>query len=143
MTGLLFTEPVVFWFSMWISFSWALLFLYVSPSPMRGWPPCPDKRQTSFYESVPLTFEATYFFTQQQTGLVLLATVLGAVIGNVCHPLQERLYRKYANKIPPVGLLRRLRGSKSADKASVDWNPEARLYTACFLSIAMSLGMFM
>lgn len=27
LTDLLFTEPVVFWFSMWISFSWALLFM--------------------------------------------------------------------------------------------------------------------
>jgi hypothetical protein len=91
---------------------------------------------------VPLTFEVTYFFTQQQTGLVLLATVVGAVVGNICYPLQECLYHKYANKIPDARLLRRLRGGQSPGKATTEWNPEARLYTACFLSITMSIGMF-
>lgn len=89
----------------------------------------------------------TYSFTQQQTGLVLLATVVGAVFGNTCYPFQERLYHKYANKIPQMRQLRRLRrllGSQASGKATTDqWNPEARLYTACFLSITMSAGMFM
>ncbi|KAK4173617.1 putative multidrug efflux system [Triangularia setosa] len=120
---LLFTEPVVFWFSMWISFSWALLFM--------------------FYISVPLTFEMTYSFTTQQTGIVLLATVTGAGIGNVCYPFQERLYREYANKLPRSSLLRQLRRGGKVPGCSTEWNPEARLYTACFLSIAMSIGMFM
>ncbi|KAK0744962.1 major facilitator superfamily domain-containing protein [Apiosordaria backusii] len=120
---LLFTEPVVFWFSMWISFSWALLFM--------------------FYVSVPLTFQVTYSFTTQQTGLVLLATIVGAIIGNLCYPFQERLYREYANKLPKFSLLRQLRRSTGVPELTTDWNPEARLYTACFLSIAMSVGMFM
>ncbi|KAK0672544.1 putative multidrug efflux system [Cercophora samala] len=120
---LLCTEPVVFWFSMWISFSWALIFM--------------------FYVSVPLTFETTYSFTTQQAGLVMLATVIGAGLGNIYYPHQERLYRKYVNKLPRLGLLRQLRNNREVPSSYTDWNPEARLYTACFLSIAMSIGMVM
>ncbi|KAK4671395.1 hypothetical protein QC764_600630 [Podospora pseudoanserina] len=120
---LLFTEPVVFWFSMWISFSWALLFM--------------------FYVSVPLTFETTYSFTPRQAGLVMLATVGGAGLGNLCYPFQERLYRKYVTEQPRFSLLRQFRKRPDSSGLCSDWNPEARLYTACLLSIAMSIGMFM
>jgi hypothetical protein len=119
---LLFTEPVVFWFSIWISFSWALIFL--------------------FFESIPLIFQTSYGFTPQQSGLVLIAMCLGALSGNLFYPVQERLYRKYAHKVPQIKLLRRHR-TRSGESPNLQDNPEARLYSACILSIFMSIGMFM
>jgi hypothetical protein len=69
---------------------------------------------------------------------------IGAVIGNLINPVQERLYRLYSKRIPAIPRLVRL---SSVEKAGTDansiFNPEARLYTACLLSVFMSIGLFM
>jgi hypothetical protein len=119
---MLFTEPVVFWFSVWISFSWTLIFL--------------------FFESIPLIFQTSYGFSPQESGLVLIAVCLGALSGNLFYPVQERLYRRCAHCVPHIKLLRRHR-ARSAESPNLNDNPEARLYSACILSIFMSVGMFM
>lgn len=97
-----------------------------------------------FFESVPLIFSTSYHFTQQQTGLVLVSMFIGAVIGNFINPVQESLYRRYAKHRPVIPGLRRLHtvGKNSADEVMV-FNPEARLYSACVLSVLMSVGLFM
>lgn len=66
---LLFTEPVVFWFSGWISFSWALIFL--------------------FFESVPPIFRTSYGFSPPQTGLAFISMCVGAILGNIFYRFQE------------------------------------------------------
>ncbi|PMD21220.1 MFS general substrate transporter [Hyaloscypha hepaticicola] len=105
---LLFTERVVFWFSIWISFSWALIFLFF-------------------------------------TGLVFISMCVGAILGNIFYPFEENLYRRYGHQPPNLAILKRAcsgwhmqeTASNTAD------NPEARIYSACILSIFMALGMFM
>lgn len=122
---LLFTEPVVFWFSMWISLSWALIFL--------------------FFESVPLIFRTSYGFSPQQTGLVFISMCVGAILGNIFYPFQENLYRRYGHQLPNLAILKRARSGWHMQETASNTadNPEARLYSACILSIFMAFGMFM
>lgn len=47
---MLFTEPVVFFFSLWVSFSWATLYLQ--------------------FGSVPLVFKTNHYFNVEQAGAV-------------------------------------------------------------------------
>lgn len=51
---MLFTEPVVFFFSIWISFSWAVLYLQ--------------------FGSIPLVFETNHGFNIEQVGAVFTGT---------------------------------------------------------------------
>ncbi|RPB21585.1 putative MFS transporter [Terfezia boudieri ATCC MYA-4762] len=72
---LLFTELVVFWFSMWTAFAWGVLYL--------------------FLESIPLVFRETYAFDLIQIGLVFLALFVGAIMGNILTILMEYLIATY------------------------------------------------
>jgi hypothetical protein len=110
---------------MWISFSWALIFL--------------------FFESVPLIFRTSYGFSPQQTGLVFISMCVGAVLGNIFYPFQENLYRRYGHQLPNLAILKRARSGWDMQETASNTadNPEARLYSACILSIFMALGMFM
>lgn len=72
------TEPVVTFFTLWVSFAWGILFL--------------------FFSSVVQTFEASYGFGVLQTGLVQLAISVGAVIATVINPIQDRLYLQSAKR---------------------------------------------
>jgi hypothetical protein len=51
---MLITEPVVFFFSLWVSFSWAVLYLQ--------------------FGSIPLVFETNHNFNTEQTGAVFTCT---------------------------------------------------------------------
>ncbi|KAK2799576.1 hypothetical protein FQN50_008414 [Emmonsiellopsis sp. PD_5] len=73
---MLLTEPVVIFFTLWISFAWGILFL--------------------FFSSVVQTFSANYGFDTFQTGLIQLAISVGALIGTVVNPLQDWLYIRSA-----------------------------------------------
>jgi multidrug resistance protein len=53
---LLFTEPIVFWMSMWIAFAWAVLYLS--------------------FASIPIVFGDAYGFNSQQTGAVFTSKPL-------------------------------------------------------------------
>jgi MFS family permease len=66
---LLFTEPVVFWFSVWISFAWSVLYLQ--------------------FGSVPLVFSTVYNFTLAQTGYVFTSMCIGAIISTVLSIYQD------------------------------------------------------
>ncbi|KAF2402802.1 putative MFS multidrug transporter [Trichodelitschia bisporula] len=71
---LLFTEPVVFWFSAWISFSWAVLYLNLA--------------------SIPIVFRSVYGFTPAQCGAVFSGIVIGAIISTPLFILQERVAKR-------------------------------------------------
>ena len=75
---MLFTEPVVTFFTLWISFAWGILFL--------------------FFSSVVQTFSASYGFGTFQTGLIQLAITVGALIGTLINPLQDWMYLRTASK---------------------------------------------
>lgn len=77
-TKMLISEPVVIFFTLWISFAWGILFL--------------------FFSSVVQTFSASYNFTLFQTGLVQLAITVGALIGTLINPLQDWLYLRTASR---------------------------------------------
>ncbi|KAK5948170.1 hypothetical protein OHC33_010823 [Knufia fluminis] len=71
---MLLTEPVVTFFTLWVSFAWGTLFL--------------------FFSSVVQTFQTAYGFGILQTGLIQLAISVGAVIATVLNPIQDSLYLK-------------------------------------------------
>lgn len=70
---LLGTEPVVFFFSMWVSFAWAALYLT--------------------FGSIPLVFGRVYGFDAEQAGYVFAAMLVGALAATLVGVLQERLLR--------------------------------------------------
>lgn len=72
---LLFTESVVFFFSLWISFSWAVLYLTFS--------------------AIPLVFTASHGFSIQQNGAVFTAISAAAIISTCISVAQEHIARKY------------------------------------------------
>jgi MFS family permease len=75
-TKMLLTEPVVTFFTLWLSFAWGILFL--------------------FFSSVVQTFGDNYGFDNFQSGLVQLAITVGALIGTLMNPLQDWLYLRTA-----------------------------------------------
>ncbi|KAI6837141.1 MFS general substrate transporter [Hortaea werneckii] len=74
---LLFTEPVVFFFSLWISFSWAILYL--------------------MFSAIPLVFRANYDFNLQEADAIFTAISVGAMISTVISIYQEKLARRFAS----------------------------------------------
>lgn len=63
------TEPVVFFFTLWISYAWGILHL--------------------FFSSVVQTFSENYNWSTLATGCVQLAISVGAVIGTAVNPVQD------------------------------------------------------
>lgn len=77
-TKMLLTEPVVIFFTLWISFAWGILFL--------------------FFSSVVQTFSTNYGFDTFQTGMIQLAITVGALIGTLVNPFQDHLYLGTASR---------------------------------------------
>ncbi|KAL2216745.1 putative MFS multidrug transporter [Thermoascus aurantiacus ATCC 26904] len=71
---LLFTEPVVFFFSLWVSFSWAVLYLQ--------------------FGSIPLVFETNHHFNTEQAGAVFTAMCVGSILATILSIYQEKLARR-------------------------------------------------
>ncbi|KAL0932380.1 uncharacterized protein CTRU02_213333 [Colletotrichum truncatum] len=71
---LLFTESVVFWFSAWVSFAWAILYMQ--------------------FNSIGLAFRSNYNFNSSQVGGVFAAVIVGAVLGAVITIFQDPIFRK-------------------------------------------------
>ncbi|SCZ90779.1 BZ3500_MvSof-1268-A1-R1_Chr1-3g02242 [Microbotryum saponariae] len=72
---LLFTEPIVAAFSLWVSFAWGILYLTL--------------------RAVPLVFANVYGFTIGQVGLVFYGVVVAGLLGFVSNFYQERLYQRH------------------------------------------------
>ncbi|KAL4917733.1 major facilitator superfamily domain-containing protein [Aspergillus aurantiobrunneus] len=79
-TRMLTTEPVVIFFTLWISFAWGILYL--------------------FFSSVVQTFGENYAWDTLATGLVQLAISVGAVVGTLFNPIQDWLYLRSASRNP-------------------------------------------
>ncbi|KAF7958805.1 hypothetical protein EAE96_002337 [Botrytis aclada] len=114
---LLFTESVVFFFSLWVAFAWAVLYLT--------------------FGSVPLVFETSHGFNIQQSGAVFAAMSIGAIISTFISIYQEQWLVGFlewsSNSAKSPGIIRR-----KIDLSS----PEARLYFACFQSALLPIGLF-
>ena len=72
---LLATEPVVFFFSLWVAFSWAILYLTFS--------------------SIPLVFGTNHHFNVQQNGAVFASMCVGALLATILCIYQEKVARHY------------------------------------------------
>lgn len=75
---MLFTEPVVFFFSLWVSFSWAVLYLQ--------------------FGSVPLIFRTNHNFTTEQTGAVFTSMCVGVILISVISIYQDRVAARFGFK---------------------------------------------
>ncbi|KAI0080216.1 MFS general substrate transporter [Panus rudis PR-1116 ss-1] len=82
---LLFTEPVVASFSLWVGFAWGILYVLI--------------------ESVGLVFKTLHNFNQGQIGTVFITFVIGSGLGFVTNMYQESLYQKYVFKRGPEARL--------------------------------------
>ncbi|CUS08262.1 unnamed protein product [Tuber aestivum] len=71
----LITEPVVFWFSCWLTFAWGILYM--------------------FLEAIPLVFIESHGFTIAQVGYVFAAMPVGCLIALYCNALIETGAAKY------------------------------------------------
>lgn len=72
---LLFTEPVVFWFSLWVAFSWAVLYLTLA--------------------AIPLVFQSNHGFSLQQANSVFAAMCTASIFATVLSIYQEKIARRY------------------------------------------------
>ncbi|KAI0473439.1 MFS general substrate transporter [Xylariaceae sp. FL0804] len=134
---LLFTEPVVFFFSLWVAFAWAVLYL--------------------MFESIPIVFSRQYGFNTGQSGLVFLAIIVGSIIATIIGVCQENMlhHPRWRAKAAVEGSL----PNDSSDdggrgvaergawafvrrKFPVE-SPEARLYLTCFSSILLPVGLYL
>jgi multidrug resistance protein len=114
---LLTTEPVVFFFSLWVSFAWAVLYLT--------------------FGSIPLVFGRSQSFSLEQSGAVFAAMCIGASLSTVLSIYQDHLlaiYLKHSSQNPE----KQSKFIKSLDLTS----PEARLYFACVESALLPIGLF-
>jgi multidrug resistance protein len=114
---LLVTEPVVFFFSLWVSFSWAVLYMT--------------------FGSIPLVFGRSHGFNIQQSGAVFAAMSIGSTLSTLLSIYQDHLlasYLAYCKKNPE----KQSRFIKSLDLTC----PESRLYFACIESVLLPIGLF-
>lgn len=72
---MLFTEPVVFFFSVWISFSWAVLYLQ--------------------FGSIPVVFQTNHSFNIEQTGAVFSAMCAGVILATIISIGQDKIASRY------------------------------------------------
>ncbi|KAF8621893.1 hypothetical protein AX15_007445 [Amanita polypyramis BW_CC] len=82
---LLFTEPVVMAFSLWIGFSWGVTF--------------------SFLSVIVLVFQDLYDFNIGDAGTMYVSLVIGTILGLITGFYQETLYRKNVAKRGPEARL--------------------------------------
>ncbi|CAK7206165.1 hypothetical protein SEUCBS139899_008950 [Sporothrix eucalyptigena] len=71
---MLFTEPVVFFFSLWVAFAWAVLYLT--------------------FGSIFLVFEDVYDFNMEQAGYAFSSMLVGATVATVIGLYQDRFLLK-------------------------------------------------
>ncbi|KAI0905114.1 major facilitator superfamily domain-containing protein [Ustulina deusta] len=129
----LFTEPIVFFFSLWVSFAWAVLYLT--------------------FGSIPLVFRRQYDFSTQQSGYIFAAMITGSILATVFGIFQED-FLKHPNwqstptssdsdsdadvvEPSPHGLWAFIRRRFPAA------SPESRLYFTCFTAALLPLGLFL
>jgi multidrug resistance protein len=74
---LLFTEPVVLFFSIWITFAWSVLYL--------------------LFSAIPLIFQTRYDFNVAQSCAIFAAVLIGAIISVIISVYQEPLAHKYVS----------------------------------------------
>lgn len=72
---LLSTESILFWFSLWVSFSWAILYMQFS--------------------SISLVYETVYTFSKAQVGATYTAIIVGSLVGACLCIMQDHLLKRH------------------------------------------------
>ena len=117
---LLFTEPVVFFFSLWVAFAWAVLYLTFS--------------------SIFSVFGRVYDFNVEQSGRVFVAMILGSCAATAIGVFQEYLLRHpgwQPNSTSPSNFWSTMRRRFPIDV------PESRLYFTCVTATLLPIGLFL
>lgn len=76
---LLITEPVVFFFSLWVAFAWAVLYMT--------------------FDAIPLVFQTRHNFSVSQVGAVFAAISIGSILGSILSIYQEKVAKRYWSKL--------------------------------------------
>lgn len=137
---LLVTEPVVFFFSLWVAFAWAVLYLT--------------------FASVPYIYETVYGWNVEQAGYIFGAMMVGAVLATVIGIMQDDLLKN------PQWRAENWASSSSSDESSCEGGqsrstrtsqqrfyailrqhfpveaPESRLYFTCLTATLLPIGLF-
>lgn len=133
---LLVTEPVVFSFSVWVSFAWAVLYLT--------------------FASIPYVFETVYGWNIESAGYIFAAMMIGSIIATTIGILQDELLKhpQWTAKAWPSG------GSLAKSTSNLpEWTlrdrffallrrrfpanaPESRLYFTCITATLLPIGLF-
>ncbi|KAJ9150459.1 Major facilitator superfamily transporter [Pleurostoma richardsiae] len=136
---LLLTEPVVFFFSLWVAFAWAVLYLT--------------------FGSIPYVFTKVYGWDIEHDGYIFAAMIVGSVLATVVGVYQDSLLRNPQwraenwddddesssssddNNPPPSARSARF-WSFLRRRFPVE-APESRLYFTCVTSTLLPVGLFM
>ncbi|RYC54511.1 hypothetical protein CHU98_g11699 [Xylaria longipes] len=129
----LFTEPIVFFFSLWVSFAWAILYLT--------------------FGSVPLVFHRQYGFSIEQSGYVFASMIVGAIIATVLGILQDDLLKHPNWQNTSTGSARDRGAEPIEPNRHGVWafvrqrfpaeSPESRLYFTCFAAVLLPAGLYL
>jgi MFS family permease len=122
---MLVTEPIVFFFSLWSAFAWAMLYLT--------------------FGSISLVFARVHGMDIEESGYMFTAMIIGSVVATVAGIWQDKMLRHPQWK--PRGTLD---GQYSPSKF---WEfmrrhfpadaPESRIYFACITAMLLPLGLFL
>ncbi|KAH8881737.1 MFS general substrate transporter [Thozetella sp. PMI_491] len=131
---LLITEPVVFFFSMWVAFAWAVLYLT--------------------FGSIPLVFQRQYAWNIEQAGYIFVSMMIGSVLATGIGLWQEHILHH------PQWQIALSDSSAESTKSELNrrlaarfWDimrrrfppdvPESRLYFTCISSTLLPIGLYM
>jgi hypothetical protein len=133
---LLWTEPVVFWFSAWVSFAWAVLYLTFS--------------------SIPFVFKTVYGWDSERTGYMFTAIMVGGILSTVIGVFQDDLLKhphwraeNWGPDYSPGHVHRGYVGTATAKLYAILRRrfpveaPESRLYFTCLTASLLPLGLFL
>lgn len=81
-SDLLFTEPTIILFSLWLSFAWAILYLT--------------------FGSIPLLFTASHHFTSQQSSAVFSAICAGSIMSTLISVFRASLFKQPPQWVGPL-----------------------------------------
>lgn len=115
---LLVTEPVVFFFSLWVAFAWAVLYLT--------------------FGSIPLVFSTSHGFNLEQSDSVFAAMIVGAILSTIISCYQDRVLAHWLSTSAAKNPNSKNKLHRALDLTS----PEGRLYFACIESALLPIGLF-
>ncbi|KAK7738572.1 hypothetical protein SLS53_006092 [Cytospora paraplurivora] len=134
---LLCTEPVVFFFSLWVSFAWAVLYLT--------------------FASIPYIFETVYGWNVEDSGYIFASMIVGAFLSTIIGVLQDELLKhpqwraenwSEDSSYNEHRSSQQQRGPRAKFYAILRRHfpveaPESRLYFTCITATLLPIGLFL